>query len=69
MPITRSRQLRRDMRDDERRLWALLRRKQLAGCRFRRQQPMGIYIANFFCPNAKLIVELDGGQHSEDAPG
>jgi len=54
------------MTDDERRLWALLRRKQLAGYRFRRQHPMGTYIADFFCPSAKLIVELDGGQHSED---
>jgi very-short-patch-repair endonuclease len=51
------------MTDDERRLWALLRRKQLAGYR---QHPMGPYIADFFCPNARLIVELDGGQHSED---
>src|SRR5258706_89021 len=62
MPNTRARTLRWDMTDDERRLWALLRRKQLAGYRFRRQHPMGAYIADFFCPNAKLIVELDGGQ-------
>src|SRR6266704_1917983 len=66
MPNLRARRLRWDMTDDERRLWALLRRKQLAGYRFRRQHPMGSYVADFFCPNAKLIVELDGGQHSED---
>jgi very-short-patch-repair endonuclease len=54
------------MTDDERRLWAVLRRKQLAGYRFRRQHPMGPYVADFFCASAKLIVELDGGQHSED---
>ena len=66
MPNLRARVLRWDMTDDERRLWALLRRKQLAGYRFRRQHPMGTYIADFFCPSAKLIVELDGGQHSED---
>ena len=55
------------MTDDERRLWAVLRRKNLAGFRFRRQQPIGPYIADFFCSSAKLIVELDGGQHAEEA--
>ena len=54
------------MPDDERKLWSVLRRKNLAGFRFRRQQPIGPYIADFFCPAAKLIVELDGGQHADD---
>ncbi len=61
-----ARQLRRNMTDDERRLWSVLRRKNLSGFRFRRQQPIGRYIADFFCPAAKLIVELDGGQHAEE---
>jgi len=43
-----------------------LRRKQLGGFRFRRQHPLGHYIVDFFCPEARLIVEADGGQHTED---
>jgi very-short-patch-repair endonuclease len=52
--------------DAERKLWGRLRSKQLAGVRFRRQQPIGPYIADFFCSAVKLIVELDGGQHGAD---
>jgi len=52
--------------DAERKLWAVLRFKQLGGARFRRQQPIGRYIADFFCPTAKLIIELDGDQHGSD---
>jgi very-short-patch-repair endonuclease len=44
----------------------LLRGKQVAQLRFRRQHPIGPYIADFFCPAAKLIVELDGDQHGSD---
>src|SRR5690242_7487374 len=40
--------------------------KQLAGFRFRRQHPLGSYIVDFFCADARLIVEADGGQHSDD---
>jgi very-short-patch-repair endonuclease len=50
----------------ERILWSILRRKQLAELRFRRQQTIGPYIVDFFCPSAKLIVELDGSQHGRD---
>jgi len=50
----------------ERRLWALLRRKQLSGFRFRRQAPIGPFTADFFCPKARLVVEVDGGVHSEE---
>jgi very-short-patch-repair endonuclease len=46
------------------RLWSYLRRKQLDGFRFRRQQPIGPYIVDFFCPAVKLIIEVDGGQHA-----
>jgi very-short-patch-repair endonuclease len=42
-----------------------LRRKQLGGFRFRRQQPVGPYIVDFFCAKARLIIELDGGQHAD----
>jgi very-short-patch-repair endonuclease len=58
--------LRANPTDAERRLWRLLRTKQLGGLRFRRQQPVGPYIVDFFCPAAKLVVELDGDQHGAD---
>ena len=62
----RARELRAEMTESERRLWAQLRRKQMAGVRFRRQQAIGPYVADFYCAAAKLIVELDGGQHGGD---
>jgi len=52
------------MTDAERRLWRVLRGKQLAGYKFRRQAPIGKYIVDFVCFEKKLIVELDGGQHA-----
>ncbi len=57
--------------DAERRLWDRLRRKRIAGARFRRQYPLGQYIVDFACLPARLIVEVDGGQHSDntDADG
>lgn len=48
------------------RLWSRLRRKQLKGFRFRRQHPFGPYVVDFFCAEAKLIVEVDGGQHADE---
>src|SRR2546423_11641146 len=57
--------LRRHLTEAERKLWSLLRRKQVHGLRFRRQQPVGPYIADFYCPAAKLIIELDGEQHGD----
>jgi very-short-patch-repair endonuclease len=47
-------------------LWQALRRKQIAGLRFRRQFPLGPYFADFVCLKAKFIVELDGSQHFTD---
>jgi very-short-patch-repair endonuclease len=44
-------------------LWQRIRRKQLKGCQFYRQKNIGNYIVDFYCPSAKVIVELDGGQH------
>jgi very-short-patch-repair endonuclease len=58
--------LRTNPTDAERVLWSILCGKQLASLRFRRQQPIGPYIVDFFCPSIKLIVELDGGQHGAD---
>ena len=50
----------------ERALWRQLRNRNIAGLKFRRQQPLGCYILDFFCADKMLAVELDGGQH--DAP-
>jgi very-short-patch-repair endonuclease len=47
----------------EQRLWQVLRRRQVDGFGFRRQFPIGPYFADFFCPAARLAIELDGGSH------
>lgn len=60
-----ARSLRGDMTDAERTLWHAIRGKQLENCRFRRQHPIGEYIADFACVDKKLVIELDGGQHQE----
>ena len=57
--------LRQNQTNAEGLLWHYLSRKQLAGYRFRRQQPIGPYIADFVCLSEKLLIELDGGQHAE----
>jgi very-short-patch-repair endonuclease len=59
----RARALRQDMTEAEKRLWQMLRSRQTEGYRFRRQVPIGRFIADFVCPTARLIVEIDGGQH------
>ena len=58
--------LRSSMTDSERKLWSGLRGEQL-GVKFRRQHPLGSYIADFACLEPKLIVELDGSQHQAQA--
>ena len=65
MANDRARDLRSHPTDAEAMLWARLRRRQLDGHRFRRQQPIGPYIVDFFCPAENLIIEVDGGQHGE----
>jgi len=51
------------MTDAERHLWAKIRMKQLKGYQFYRQKPIGDYIVDFFCPRAKLVIEVDGSHH------
>ena len=63
--IARARSLRAESTRAERKLWAILRGRQLGGAKFRRQYPVDSYFADFACVDAKLIVELDGGQHAE----
>ena len=59
----KSRDLRTHQTDMEQLLWKRLRRKQLGGYRFNRQKPLGHYIVDFYCHRARLVVEVDGGQH------
>ncbi len=61
-----ARDLRKNATDVETLIWQLLRRNQLLGYGFRRQHPMGRYVLDFYCHQAKLVVELDGGQHGEE---
>ncbi|MFO1422920.1 MAG: DUF559 domain-containing protein [Candidatus Competibacteraceae bacterium] len=61
-----ARELRRQQTDAESLIWMLLRDRRLAGCKFRRQHPVAPYILDFYCHEAKLAVELDGGQHAEN---
>jgi len=63
----RARVLRRTMTDAEHRIWLFLRARQIEGFRFRRQAPIGPYIADFVCHEARLIIEIDGGQHDTDS--
>ena len=66
-PTLRSRDLRNNATDAERKLWQHIRNRQLRGVRFNRQVPIGPYICDFVARTAKLIVELDGGQHAAAA--
>ena len=58
-----ARNLRKQPTDAEKRLWYFLHKKQLEGLRFKRQEPIGKYVADFVCPALRLVIEVDGGQH------
>ena len=60
----RARQLRQSMTDAERQLWFHLRNRACSGWKFRRQHPVGPYVADFACLRAGVVVEVDGGQHA-----
>lgn len=60
-----SRSLRTSMTDAEKILWHRIRRKQIQNVQFYRQKPLLIFIVDFYCPAAKLVIELDGSQHFE----
>ena len=60
---TLARNLRKNLTESEKLIWSRLRNRQLAGCKFRRQHPIGSYIVDFVCLARKLVIELDGGQH------
>jgi len=60
-----ARSLRRDMTEAEQKLWLELRGRRLDLIKFRRQVPIGPYIADFACLEARLVVEIDGSQHAD----
>ena len=60
------RKLRKNETDAERKIWSVLRNRQLCGVKFRRQFPIGRYILDFYSPEYRLGIEADGGQHYED---
>ena len=60
----KARILRKNPTDTERALWRRLRLRQVEGCRFRRQRPIGPYVVDLVCLDRKLIVEVDGGNHA-----
>ena len=67
MGVPQVRQLRHEPTDAEMLLWKHIRNRKLAGLKFRRQHPIGRFVADFCCEEEKLVVELDGGQHAENA--
>ncbi len=62
-----ARKLRRDMTGPERALWHLLRSRGLNELKFRRQHPIGPFVADFYCAEARLVVEVDGWSHEDAA--
>jgi very-short-patch-repair endonuclease len=56
-------ELRKNSTEEEKKLWQYLRNRQFEGLKFYRQYGIGSYIADFYCPSLKLVIELDGSQH------
>src|SRR5690242_20116274 len=65
-PLSSARRMRREPASTERLLWGLLRDRSLEGLKFRRQVPIGSYIADFVCYRHRLIIEADGPLHDAD---
>jgi very-short-patch-repair endonuclease len=61
-----ARALRREPTEVEKVMWRLLRNRQFANIKFRRQYPVGPFVADFACPSQRVIIELDGSQHAEN---
>jgi very-short-patch-repair endonuclease len=66
MPKQRARRLRQSSTDAERRMWSALRDRRLTRYKFRRQHPVGDFILDFAYTEFRLMIELDGGQHTDD---
>ena len=65
--LQRAKALRRTLTDQEKKLWGALRDRRLGGFKFRKQQPIGPFIADFVCQERRLVVEVDGSQHADSA--
>ena len=63
--LKRAKKLRREMTPAEKKLWSILRNRQLENAKFRTQQPIGPFVGDFVCQEHRLIIEADGGQHAE----
>jgi len=61
--IQRCRNLRKNQTDAEKKLWSVIRNRQISGVKFRRQFPVGRYIVDFYCPQYRIGIEADGGHH------
>ncbi|MBV8401684.1 MAG: endonuclease domain-containing protein, partial [Acetobacteraceae bacterium] len=66
MPNQRARDLRQSSTDAGRRMWSALRHRRLSRYRFRRQHPIGDFVVDFACTEHALVIEIDGGQHSDN---
>jgi very-short-patch-repair endonuclease len=64
---SRARDVRRTLTDAERKLWYALRDRRMQTVKFRRQAPIGFYIADFLCVQHRLVVEVDGSQHAQSS--
>jgi very-short-patch-repair endonuclease len=67
MPNRKARELRQPSTDAERRMWSALRDRRLMEYKFRRQHPIGDFVVDFVCTEHGLVIEIDGGQHAENA--
>ncbi|MUP38439.1 endonuclease domain-containing protein [Labilibaculum euxinus] len=63
---SRAKELRRNMTKSEKLLWTEIRNRKLNGLKFRRQHPINIFIADFYCHEIKLVIELDGNIHDSE---
>ena len=63
--LTFARELRQNQTEAEKTIWGKLKGKQIEDVKFRRQQPIGPYIVDFVCFKRRIIIEIDGGQHTE----
>ncbi|OFY60443.1 MAG: hypothetical protein A2V46_10625 [Bacteroidetes bacterium RBG_19FT_COMBO_42_7] len=58
-----AKELRKDETEAEKKLWTKLNRNQILGLQFRRQHPINVFVADFYCPKIKLVIEVDGSIH------